>query len=126
MSARNFYIHALVIVSIILVGVSPACAFISGNSSFIQICAADGSIQSVEVDAALDPFAEPMPISEHLEAMEQCAFCFSMDHQKYSEAYSHVIVMPALPRYLSVSQGMSIPLGAQLSLYQPRGPPQLS
>jgi len=129
MNVRAFYINALVIFSIIMVGISPACAFISGTS-FIQICAADGSVQTVEVDAALDPFAQSankqMPLSDHLEAMEQCSYCFAMDHYKYGEAYSQVITISALPRYLAVSQGTAIPVGSKLTLYQPRGPPQFS
>jgi len=110
----------------VFAGISPACAFISGNSSFIQICAADGSVQSVEVDASLDPFAEPAPVSSDLQAMEKCPFCFASAHQKYNQVQSHVIAMAVLPRYLVVSSGTSIPLGSKLSLYQPRGPPQFS
>jgi len=126
MNTRAIYIHALVIVSIIMVGISPACAFFSGQVSFIQICAADGTLQSIAVDEALDPFAEKMPITDHLEAMEQCSYCFAMDHHKYGEAQSQVIAMSALPRYLVVSNGTAIPLGSKASLYQPRGPPTLS
>jgi len=125
----KFYIHALVIASIIMVGISPACAFISGKS-MIEICAPDGTIQVIEVDAAFDPFAQTpkdtMPLSEHLEGLDQCSYCFAMDHQKYGAAQTHIIVMNALPRYLTVSHGTAIPLGSDVRVYQPRGPPQLS
>jgi len=127
MNARKFYIHALVILAIVMVGISPACAFISGNSSFIQICAADGSVQSIEVDAALDPFAEKAPIStDHLDAMEKCPFCFASSHQKYGEAQSSSISFHVNSRYLIVSNGNAIPLGSTRVSYQPRGPPTFS
>lgn len=120
-------LHALVIFAIMFVGISPACAFISGNSSFIQICAADGSVQTIEVDASLDPFFEPAPIStDHLDAMEKCSFCFASSHQKYNDVRSYVIAFDAAPRYLRVSGGVFVPVGSETSLYQPRGPPQLS
>lgn len=124
-NARQFYIHALVVFAIVMVGISPACAFISGKG-LIQICAPDGTVQTIEVDAAFDPFAEVPSLSDHLEAMEQCSYCFAMDHQKYGEAIFQTIVLTALPRYLAVSNGTAIPLGSRLTLYQPRGPPLFS
>ena len=108
-----------------MAGVSPACAFMSGKGS-IEICAPDGTLQVIDVDAAFDPFAEKMPLSEHLEKMEQCSYCFNADHVKAHEVDAPSFVLPALPRYLVVSSGTAIPLGSRLSLYQPRGPPQLS
>lgn len=127
MSERRFYISVLVMVAIFLAGISPACAFISGGSSFIEICAADGSLETVEVDAALDPFAESVPVSgEHMDAMEKCPFCFASGTYKYGEARSQVIAMLALPRYLVVSSGTAIPFGSDMRVYQPRGPPVLS
>ena len=125
MNARQFYIHFLVVAAIVLSGISPACAFISGKSS-IQICAADGSIQTIEVDGAFDPFEEPAPLSEHLEAMEQCSYCFNADHQKASQLNVPVIGTALLPQYLVVSSGLAIPAGSNLRIYNPRGPPVLS
>lgn len=129
MNARCIYIHALVILAIISAGISPACAFVSGKG-LIEICAPDGTLQTIEVDAAFDPFAqidkEQMPLSEHLESMEQCSYCFAMDHQKAHALNELSIPMMALPRYLAVSAGTAIPLGSLLTLYQPRGPPSFS
>ena len=127
MKKRFHFIHALIIIAIVMVGISPACAFISGKSSVIQICAADGSLQNVEVDEAFDPFAEPIPVStDHLEALDKCPFCFASSHQKYGEAQSLLVSFDALPRYLIVSGGTAIPLGSSLSYYHPRGPPSFS
>ena len=125
MNVRKFYIHALIIVSIVMVGISPACAFISGESS-IEICAPDGTLQTIEVDKAFDPFAEIPSIADHLEAMEQCSYCFSFDHVKAFalQGQQFDAVLPSY--YLVVSSGMAIPEGSQLTLYQPRGPPTFS
>ena len=125
MNVRKFYIHFLVIAAIVLSSISPACAFISGKG-FIEICAPDGSLQRIEVDAAFDPFAEPVPLSEHLEAMEQCAFCFASSHH-VADIVQPLQIVPSLnTRYLFISGGSAIPLTAELSLYQPRGPPTFS
>ena len=122
---RTFHIHALVILSIVMVGISPACAFISGKS-VIEICAPDGTIEKVEVDPAFDPFADPMTLSEHLEAMEQCSYCFQFDKVKAHTLDQQLYSFVALPRYVVVSQGTAIPLSSERTLYQPRGPPHLS
>ncbi len=127
---RLFFIHALVIASIIMVGVSPVCAFVSGGKTIIEICAADGTLQSVEVDAAFDPFAAPqgksVPLQEHLEDMEQCTYCFAADHAKDTAPEGLNIKPVIMAGYLVVSGGVAIPLGDRLTLYQPRGPPVLS
>lgn len=123
---KQIYIHALVILAVVMAGISPACAFISGNSSVIQICAPDGSVQNIEVDASFDPFAEKMPLSEHLEAMEQCSYCFNMDHAKAYDFSQQDLIFKALPRYVFVSSGTALPLGQDFNFYQSRGPPQFS
>jgi len=92
----------------------------------IEICAPDGSLQTIEVDASLDPFAQKMPLSEHLESMEQCSYCFQFDKVKAHTLDADFHTFVALPRYVVVSQGTAIPLGSTLTSYQPRGPPQLS
>ena len=122
---QKFHIHALVVFSIVMVGISPACAFISGKS-MIEICKPDGTLQTIEVDVAFDPFAEKMPLSEHLENMEQCSYCFQFDKVKAHTIDAGLYSFNALPRYVVVSQGTAIPLGSDLRVYQPRGPPQLS
>lgn len=131
MNARKIYIHVLVVFAIIGAGISPACAFISGNMAFIEICAADGSIQRVEVDAAFDPFAEGSqdsgPIStEHLEAMEKCPFCFSASHQKYGVVRSADFVFLPSPAYIRVGAGSFVPASYRAYDFYARGPPRLS
>lgn len=129
MNEARFYISVFVMVAIFLAGVSPACAFISGGKSFIQICGADGEAQSVEVDAALDPFAQETPAQDparHLETFEKCPFCFSQTHQKYGSVSSVVISFNVLPRYVFVGAGSAIPDTQNLRVFEARGPPVFS
>ncbi len=126
MSETRFYITVLTMVAIFFVGISPACAFISGKS-MIEICAPDGTLQSVEVDASLDPFAKPAPDpQQHLEAMEKCPFCFAQTHQKYGVASAFVLGSVSLPDYIAVGAGTSLPLSLSLNAYDSRGPPVFS
>lgn len=126
MSETRFYISVLVMVAIFFVGISPACAFISGKS-YIEICAPDGTLQSVEVDSSLDPFAAPAPDpQQHLEAMEKCPFCFAQTHQKYGISSDLIISFVSQPHYIVVGAGTSLPLSLSLNAYDSRGPPVFS
>ena len=125
MSETRFYISVLVMAAIMLVGVSPACAFISGGKSFIQICGADGSVQSVEVDAAFDPLAQAPAHdpAQHLETFDKCPFCFIQTHQKFGMVGSTVLGLNALPAYIFIGAGSAIPKTQNAQAFQPRGPP---
>ncbi len=126
MGETRFYISVLVMVAIFFVGISPACAFISGKS-MIDICAPDGTVQSVEVDARFDPFAEPAPDpQDHLEAMEKCPFCFVSTHHAYGLSDEVSLVFAMQPRYIAVGAGSFIPDTQNLRAFQPRGPPVFS
>ncbi|MFK7840247.1 MAG: hypothetical protein AB8B83_07940 [Bdellovibrionales bacterium] len=127
MNGWKLHIHALLIAAIVMVGVSPACAFILGGQSYIEICASDGSIQTIEVDESLDPFAERLPLSpEHLEHMEQCAFCFAGAHMHFVPVDYQNLQIGQLFNYLKISSGTTVPLGSELIHYHSRGPPLLS
>ncbi len=122
---RKIYIHALVICAVIMAGISPACAFSAGKGA-IEICAPDGTLQIIEVDAAFDPFSKPMPLSEHLEAMEQCPYCFSADKFKSYDLQYGIRYFQALPRYVAVSAGIFVPEGLNRPVYRSRAPPVFS
>ncbi len=69
------------------VGVSPACAFVSGkgDGSYIEICRGLDIVRVV-VDAdgnavALDG-EEGEPSPAHQEAVDACSFCFAQTHLK--------------------------------------------
>ena len=92
----------------------------------IEICAPDGSVQTQEVDSEFDPFAPEVPMSKHLEAMEQCAFCFAAAHQLSDVVHDGIAVVVLPQSYLRVSGGVSVPLSADYKVYRTRGPPVLS
>jgi hypothetical protein len=57
-------------------GISPACAFVSGKVTLIEICAADGSLQTVAVDESGQKVDKPAPGSGHqANKKHDCAFC---------------------------------------------------
>ncbi len=115
----------LIILAMVTSGISPACAFISGGKSFIQICGADGNVQEVAVDASLDPFAEPAPIEKHLESMEKCSYCFSFLNQTLALPSSTDALAAPPQHYLIVSAGIAIPHGLSMSGFHARAPPSL-
>lgn len=125
MYVRNIYIHALVILAVVMTGISPVCAFVSGKGS-IEICAPDGTLRTIEVDDAFDPFVEQMPLSEHLETMEQCPYCFLFDKFKSYDVQSGERYFQPLPRYIVVSSGTLVPEGLDRLAYHSRAPPVIS
>lgn len=80
----RIYLHFLVAIALILSGVSPACDFIAGKKSVIEICTSDGFIKTIEVAADMDPFSDSQQ-NDHQKSShtkKQCEFCFAQDHQK--------------------------------------------
>lgn len=59
------------ILALVTAGVSPACAFISGKMTMIEICGVDGMIQvSVPADQAPDA-------ADHDQQKYDCGFCLA-------------------------------------------------
>ncbi|MCC6599004.1 MAG: hypothetical protein IT559_09485 [Alphaproteobacteria bacterium] len=75
----------LMILALVSAGVSPACAFISGKVSQIEICGADGNIKTLTVNADGTP-AAPSGSQNHETAKKKCAFCFSSSLGKYASS----------------------------------------
>ncbi|MCE7886407.1 MAG: hypothetical protein DYH13_02755 [Alphaproteobacteria bacterium PRO2] len=72
-------LHIFVLISFILSGISPACAFISGKSSIeIEICTNDG-IKTVTLPG-------DAPEQQEHEKKNDCAFCFAQTHLKTAKA----------------------------------------
>ena len=71
----------LLMVAMLTSGISPACKFISGKTSFIEICSWDGSTKTVEVPATQDPtYSEDSAPTSHDSASDGCNFCFVQSH----------------------------------------------
>lgn len=78
--AMKIFLHLTLIMAIVTAGISPACAFISGQTSMMELCSPDGDVRVVEVPAAMDPFADPAPPQDDhhaMDNMDECTFCFA-------------------------------------------------
>jgi len=127
MSEVRFYMTVFTMIAVLMAGISPACAFMFGKNSFLlEICKPDGTVEAIEVSAEFDPFAEEVPMEDHLEALDHCAFCFAATHQ-FADAPFEISLGAVLPSsYLRVSNGVSVPFLADYQVRRPRGPPVLS
>ena len=119
------HIHAFVLVAFLLVGISPACQFISGGKLF-EICSLDSTYQA-EVDPALLDYLpkEPKQDQKH-ETKPQCGFCFAQTHLKTAKTTVLQVVMPQMPVLaLSSFEAESQAKDSAYNPFAPRGPPHL-
>ncbi|GJL85687.1 MAG: hypothetical protein DHS20C02_14620 [Micavibrio sp.] len=122
---RNF-LSILIVVSLVVAGVSPACQFISGKSLY-EICGFGNDKPVALIDEALLaylPDYEPEP--EHQELEQDCGFCFAQSNLKLAKAEA--------VGAKKVSQTNTIDIlvrsnpfikSEKYSLSAPRGPPTL-
>ncbi len=125
----KIFLHLTLIMAIVTAGISPACAFINGQTSTIELCSPNGDVRVVEVPAEMDPFAEPAPAQDKHNAqdnMDDCTFCFAKTHAKSLSAVSTTKASFILPRYMAVGVGTYIPQSLKAASFQPRGPPVFS
>lgn len=126
----KIFLHLTLIMAIVTAGISPACAFINGQTSMIELCSPDGDVRVVEVPAALDPFADhaPSPAGDHhaQDNMDDCVFCFAKTQSKALKAANASAMPLLLPRYLAVGGGTFIPTSLKAANFQPRAPPVFS
>lgn len=76
------HLHCFVLISFLLVGISPACQFVSGKSLF-EICSIDGT-KEAKIDADLLVYLPDQPADKDdgHKAQPQCGFCFAQTHLK--------------------------------------------
>lgn len=68
---RNITLQCLMIFALVTVWISPACAFISGDMTLIEICGADGLMKVVVP-------ADQVPGNEHGKSQSHdCGFCIA-------------------------------------------------
>ncbi len=66
---RNIWLTCLMVLALVTAGVSPACAFVSGKMTTIEICGPDGVMNmSVPADQAPDK-------ADQNQQTYKCAFC---------------------------------------------------
>lgn len=69
--ARNIVLQSLMILALVTAGVSPACAFVSGKMTLIEICGIDG-LMNVAVPADQAPDSS----GQHQQQYD-CGFCIA-------------------------------------------------
>ncbi len=91
MKAKRFTVlNAFFIFAFLLAGISPACAFKSGQSGYLQICASDGSLKTIAVPERMDIYAlyevlsqgknKPSKQIPDYVTKQKCGFCFFDSH----------------------------------------------
>lgn len=122
----KFFLQCLVVLAIVTAGISPACAFVGGKTSWIEICGADGNVHKIEVSADLDPTAQDDSPVLHNDQQESCGFCLLHANGKLVKPEPVSIAKPLPPTYLAISAGTYVPVSLRLQTAQPRAPPALS
>lgn len=115
----------LIIFSLVSMGISPACAFISGKS-YIEICKADGSVQRIEVDPSQNPAEPEKPPQDHEKIQKDCAFCFTASVGGKIISATTVSISPPPANYIRISQGVYAQHTALRPTDTARAPPHIS
>ncbi len=126
-SLAKGYIHIFLVISFILSGISPACAFISGKN-YIEICAADGSLKKIEVSDDFNPLSaqdkeNSKQSTPHDSKKYNCNFCFSNNY--LSKALSDnisIVVLGDKANDITLAKNYSYQEYIRNN-FQPRAPP---
>ena len=89
---RQRIVYFLVILGLITAGISPACKFISGQTSFIEICSASG-LKVIPVAASQDSSSQHT--KNHDTKKDQCPFCVAWAHGKILKPSSDYLTLRA-------------------------------
>lgn len=117
----RIFVNALVIAAFILVGISPACKFISGEAYAMEICKPDGTIviMVMNEDGSVTEKEKP---AQHADT--DCAFCFTNQNIKSFAAADVKTLNPHLNTQTGLfASSAQIARESALYLYAPRGPP---
>lgn len=121
----RIFIHSLVILTFVLSGISPACAFMAGEANVIQICAADGSVKTVLVSEELNPMAV-LPDQSPTTLKSDCPFCIAFGAMKAAliKGFDSVFVAQVAD-VLTTGPGTIIQASALITGFIATGPPAL-
>lgn len=72
---KQIVLQIAIILAFVVNGISPACAFVGGKG-MLEICASDGTIQTIEVPEEYLPFMPDQPKPEKVQK-DDCPFCFA-------------------------------------------------
>lgn len=120
-SGARTVLHAFLILAFILAGVSPACKFISGQMSVMEICGFDGP-KLVVVDSTQIPDQDP-----HKKlAMDDCAFCFAQGTQKATGITVVHFWIPSDNALTLAAMDAAVRIGNESAQpFEARGPPAI-
>lgn len=114
--------------------ISPACAFVSGRGGMIEICAEDGSIQTIQVSAQYDISAllsKKDTTGDHdhrpKDMSKECSFCFAQSHMAKGQISAPLTFSaPAPSDMMRIGAGTIVYSSYSGGSFQPRAPPALS
>ncbi|MBI1300793.1 MAG: hypothetical protein GC137_03950 [Alphaproteobacteria bacterium] len=123
MQKFSSFLSFLLILAFATAGISPACNWVSGKTMLMEICTADGTVKTIEVSAAEYGFEEEKPQQiTHLK--NDCAFCFSFDHQTLGLSV-HDVKIANNPDVKTVTVSLNTLISKTYSYNHARGPPAL-
>jgi hypothetical protein len=112
-------LHIFVILTFVLVGISPACKFISGTKQ-IEICSYDG-IKTVTVADNQVPDDK----GHEQKSSQDCAFCFAQSNLKLAKAVPPAFTLVEQSSSRSVFTLTALNLMRHKTAVSPRGPPSV-
>jgi len=116
-------LHVFFLLAFVTTGISPACAFVSGQSQVIEICTADGLLQIIDLAESQN---EQQKRPAHSQKTQDCGFCFAQSHLTKSDFAASFALIVDLPRSSLPVSYYSDRGRYRASLFQPRGPPIFS
>lgn len=115
MKAR--FLSVLMMFAIVTAAISPACAFVNGGTSLIEICNAAGDVEIIAVSGS------EAPTRPHQQTQHDCAFCFAADNQAGKAISNYDFSLYLTHQTLRVSAGLIVPAQLQVHDYHAQGPP---
>lgn len=124
-------LHIFFVLAFVLAGISPACKFISGEKTFMEICFSDGSLKRVEVPEeyrVLTAKAEKTPEDRsHAHKDSDCGFCFAQSSLSKNTLTATAAILISPPaQSVPLGAGSFVVAGVKTSPFHSRGPPALS
>ncbi len=119
---RTAVLNVIVMLAILTLQISPACAFNNGSaSSLIEICTADGTVEYVAANDGQSTSKQQHTIKQ------ECGFCFT--HASQSSAIlgqaNHMQAVVPNGQYILLGRGSLVYKNYNAQNYQTRAPPAL-
>lgn len=130
----HHYLHVFFLLAFITAGISPACQFVSGKKTLMQICFSDGSLKTVELAGQFNPYellgqnnkTKKTDKSHAREKQQDCGFCFAQSHQLKMPLASIELAVGPVSSDLTLGAGSFAYKAYELNAFQSRGPPIFS